>query len=256
MGKSGGFLEAGIERGALRLWRNRAGNAANASIGELKSTTDKARALKMQLDRFLKAGDDRLMIPRVGSDAFQKVRGSDWAWRADAWRWRADTIGLSGICNGDWIGPGLRMFHDCENKEISTRQLRNKNEKDLSPFAMRFDVFDFKGSFLSMVLDLPPEASIGLKKNHIITMNISIEAERNIDIFARMNVQHGPNSEQLVRELPSGQDRHVVEFDMDLVNLNEKRIEHIWLDLIFENPSVNQITLRDLTFSRSPRADL
>jgi hypothetical protein len=38
--------------------------------------------------------------------------------------------------------------------------------------------------------------------------------------------------------------------------MNEKRVERIWLDLIFEGPEMNQVTLRDLTFSRRPRAEL
>ena len=39
-------------------------------------------------------------------------------------------------------------------------------------------------------------------------------------------------------------------------NLNEKRVEKAWVDLIFEQPSMNQVILRDVTFSRRPRADL
>ncbi|MEM6564948.1 MAG: DUF6478 family protein, partial [Pseudomonadota bacterium] len=46
------------------------------------------------------------------------------------------------------------------------------------------------------------------------------------------------------------------EFDLAYANVNEKRIEKAWLDLIFENPRMNQVTLRDLTFSRRPRAQL
>ena len=30
----------------------------------------------------------------------------------------------------------------------------------------------------------------------------------------------------------------------------------MWIELIFEGPQMNQITLRDITFSRRPRAEL
>jgi hypothetical protein len=30
----------------------------------------------------------------------------------------------------------------------------------------------------------------------------------------------------------------------------------MWIDLIFEGPEMNQITLRDVTLSRRPRAEL
>ena len=48
----------------------------------------------------------------------------------------------------------------------------------------------------------------------------------------------------------------IIEFDLAYSNLNEKRIERAWIDLIIEGPNMNQIVLRDLTFSRRPRAEL
>ncbi|MDZ4134740.1 MAG: DUF6478 family protein, partial [Paracoccaceae bacterium] len=38
--------------------------------------------------------------------------------------------------------------------------------------------------------------------------------------------------------------------------MNEKRVDRIWVDLIFEGPEMNQIILRDVTVSRRPRAEL
>ena len=72
----------------------------------------------------------------------------------------------------------------------------------------------------------------------------------------RLNIQNGPNTEQMVREFPSGQRDVSAEFDLAYSKINEKRVEKAWIDLIFENPQMNQITLRDLTFSRRPRAQL
>ena len=48
----------------------------------------------------------------------------------------------------------------------------------------------------------------------------------------------------------------MVEFDLAYAKLNEERIANMWLDLIFEGPQMNQVTLRDLTFSRRPRAEM
>ena len=45
----------------------------------------------------------------------------------------------------------------------------------------------------------------------------------------------------------------MVEFDLAYSQLNEKRIERAWIDLIFENPQMSQVILRDLTFGRRPR---
>ena len=87
-------------------------------------------------------------------------------------------------------------------------------------------------------------------------MTAVVETERPLEIFARLNVRHGPNTEQIVRELTLGGDSVVVEFDLAYSNLNEKRVERAWVDLIFEQPSMNQVILRDVNFSRRPRADL
>jgi len=96
----------------------------------------------------------------------------------------------------------------------------------------------------------------GLQKRHLIRMDTIVEMEKPLEIFARLNIKHGPNTEQIVRELPLNEVDCVVEFDLAYSNLNEKRIERAWIDLIFENPQMSQVTLRDLTFSRSPRAEL
>lgn len=57
-----------------------------------------------------------------------------------------------------------------------------------------------------------------------------------------------------MRELPLNEENVMVEFDLAYSNMNEKRIEKAWLDVIFEGPEMNQVILRDLTFSRRLRA--
>ena len=116
-------------------------------------------------------------------------------------------------------------------------------------------MFAFDGSFLSLVLDMPHAAVDGLRKTHLIRMSTIVEMERPLEIFARLNIKHGPNTEQIVRELPLHDDEIMVEFDLAYSNLNEKRIERAWVDLIFENPQMSQVILRDLTFSRRMRAE-
>jgi predicted transposase YdaD len=118
------------------------------------------------------------------------------------------------------------------------------------------DVFQFDGSFLSLVLELPEEAVEGLKLTHLIRLDAIVEMEKPLEIFARLNIKHGPNVEQVVRELPLNEEEVKVEFDLAYTKLNEKRVERIWVDLIFEGPEMNQVILRDVTFSRRPRAEL
>jgi len=256
MSKSSKLFEKGADTVGLVRWRRRANAAPDMPRSELHRQSERARALRMQLDTILRTSEDRLALPREGSDSFQQQRGSDWGWRADAWRWRSEQTGHASVGNGGWIGPELQVFHDCPLQEISVRQMRNTSERDMSPYSMRFDVFGFEGSFLSVVMGLPDNATQGLRKNHLVRMTTMIEAERDIEMFARLNVQHGPNTEQFVRELQVRRGESSVEFDMSDADLNENRIDRMWVDLIFENPAMNQVTIRDLTFSRSPRAEI
>ncbi len=256
MSKSSRLFEKGADTVGLARWRRRANGAGEMARSELRRYAERARALRMHLDTLVRVSEDRLAVPREGSDSFQQQRGSDWSWRADAWRWRTEHTGHAAAENGRWIGPDLQLFHDCPLQEISARQLRNTSDHDMAPYSMRFDVFGFEGSFLSVVLSLPESAVQGLRKNHLVRLNTTIEAERDIEIFARLNVQHGPNTEQFVRELQVRRGETSVEFDMSDADLNENRIERMWVDLIFENPAMNQVTIRDLTFSRSPRAEI
>ncbi|MEL7081724.1 MAG: DUF6478 family protein, partial [Pseudomonadota bacterium] len=74
--------------------------------------------------------------------------------------------------------------------------------------------------------------------------------------FARLNVRHGPNTEQIVQELAVTGGELSAEFDLAYSKLNESRVENAWIDLIFEGPEMNQITVRDLAVWRSPRAEV
>ena len=154
------------------------------------------------------------------------------------------------------LGEEVTLFHDCNLSELTLRQLRNLREADLAPYGLRMDVFKFDGSFLSLVIDLPTDATNALKRTHLLRMNCIVEMEKPLEIFARLNIRHGPNTEQIVRELPLHEEDIMVEFDLAYSNLNEKRVERAWIDLIFEGPEMNQVILRDLTFSRRPRAAL
>ena len=154
------------------------------------------------------------------------------------------------------LGHEVTLFHDCRHSELTLRQLRNTREADLAAFGLRMDVFRFDGSYLSLAIDLPEEASRDLRRKHLIRVETIVEREKPLEIFARLNIKNGPNTEQIVRELPLHEDEIMVEFDLAYTKLNEKRVERMWLDLIFEGPQMNQVILRDLTFSRRPRAEL
>ena len=252
----GGILKAAIFRRILRRWAKIAREASTSNLTQLRRRSNQARQFRLHLDQLIHVADSRLALPMIGSTTVSKPQGSDWSWRPELWRGPLPVPGMSAVENKSTLGSEVTLFHDCVFSELTLRQLRNTREADLAPFGLRMDVFRFDGSFLSLVIDLPPEAVQGLKRRHLIRMDTIVEMEKPLEIFARLNIRHGPNTEQIVRELPLHEEDIMVEFDLAYTKLNEKRVEKAWLDLIFEGPEMNQVVLRDQTFSRRLQAEL
>ncbi|MFQ6553635.1 DUF6478 family protein [Aestuariibius insulae] len=254
--RSAQLAEAAWHGRVLDRWRRISERAASSSLIKLRKRSDRARELREALDRTIQVADDRLALPRIGSTVMRTEPGTDWNWRPELWRILFRERGAAQIPRRQEIGPELTLFHDCDRSEIAVRQIRNSGEDDLAPYGLRMEILGFDGSFLSIVIELPPEAVEGLGKRHLIRLEAAVETERPLSVYARFNVQHGPNSDQLTEGLPVERDGAVVEFDLGYSEINEKRVDRAWLDVIFEQPALNQIVLRDLTLSRYPRAEL
>ncbi|GGG69625.1 hypothetical protein GCM10011415_16350 [Salipiger pallidus] len=250
-----GWLGRRLAAATLRRWSRAADDAGEADLGLLRRQRSAARALRQRLDRLIHVADARLALPVIGNQSFPRPAESDWAWRPELWCGPLPVKGISSVVSQSRLGSEVALFHDCAFSEIALRQLRNTREQDIAAFGLRLDVFRFDGSYLSLAVDLPDEACAGLKRKHLLRLETIVEMEKPLEIFARLNIRHGPNTEQIVRELPLNEENTVVEFDLAYTRLNEKRVDRMWVDLIFEGPEMNQVILRDLTFSRSPRAE-
>jgi len=257
MSQDGGrFLERLFHQRMMRRWARAARFAQKADLSVLRDQRGRARALKTHLDTLIHRAEDRLALPYVGARSFPKPYNADWAWRPDFWRGPLPRTGISSVGTKEQLGPEVTVFHDCPLREITLRQVRNLREEDLAPYGLRMEVFRFNGSFLSLVIDLPNSGLQGIKASHVYRLDAIIEMESPLELFARLNIKHGPNTEQIVRELPLNDKDVSVEFDLAYSDVNDKRVDKAWVDIIFEGPDMNQVTLRDLTFSRRPRAAL
>ncbi len=216
----------------------------------------KARELLTPVAQFSAIAAGRLAQPVHGANSFQTPHGTDWAWRPEIWLLPLVKPGMSSVGNGAELGRGVKIFHDCARAEITIRQLRNRRASDLAPFGLRAEVFAFEGSFLSLAVDLPQDAVEGLQLRHLIRLDTIIELEKPMKIYARLNIRHGPNTEKITRDLPADKANAMVEFDLAYSDLNENRLEGAWIDLMFEDPMMNQVILRDLSISRRLRAEL
>ena len=248
-----GFLDGSLRAGSLRQWAYRAQNARSADLKTLREQRGSAHAFKTQIERFLQIADERLAQSNNGVPA---PHNADWSWRPAPWRGPLPLRGMSSVATNSTLGDEVTLFHDCTLSELTLSQRRNLREGDGAPYGLQLDVFDFDGSFLSLVVDLPDAAITGLRRTHVLRMETIVHMEKPLEIFARLNIRHGPNTEQMVSELALDRQNIRVEFDLAYANLNEKRVDRAWIDLIFEGPRMNQVTLRDLTFSRRPRAQI
>lgn len=245
-----------LDRSVLRRWSRAADRAEGLDLDSLQSLRTRAWALRRRLDRLLHVAEGRLALPRIGQDTIARPLHADWVYRPQLWRGPISPPGFAAVETKTRIGDEASIFHDCRLSELTFRQVRNTRPDDLAPFGVRLDVFRFDGSYLSFVLDLPHDAVEGLKRRHLVRLALTLETEKPLEVFARLNIRHGPNTEQIVREFPMDATEMFVEFDLGYSDLNEKRIERMWLDLIFEGPEMNQILLRDLTLARRPRAEI
>ena len=243
-------------RATQRRWAKAVRELEDMDLVSLRQMRNAGRNLRSHIDQVITHAEDRLAVSAMGGDRIRSPHTSDWAWRPSVWRAGLKRPGIAGAETMAKLGDDVSVFHDCSRSELTLRQIRNHREEDLAPYGLQMDVFRFDGSFLSIVLDLPAQAMEGLNRTHIIQIDCLVDLERPIEIFARLNIKNGPNTEQIVCELPTGENRAVVEFDLAYSNLNERRVEKAWLDMIFEGPEMNQVNLRDLTMSRRVRSAL
>ncbi len=250
------FKDRFVFQRMMAYWTGAARDAESTELSTLRADRQKARQLRGAIDKLLYVADSRLALPRVGSNTFPKPPGTRWSWRPPLWRGPITPKGAVGLSNAEEISPGMKVFHDCAVSELTFRQIRNNREEDLAAFGLRMDVLGFGGSFLSVAIDLPADAAEGLRKRDILSVHALMSIERPAAVFARLNIKCGPNTSQLVEELPLSTRAVAVDFDLAYTDIVENRIEAMWLDLIFDEPAMNLIFINDLTFCRYPRAEV
>ena len=254
MTRSGvGIYDRLADRNALRRWSKIANSASETPLDQLRLVRARGKELQKQISRVVAAADERSMFQVAGANLIRTANNADWTWRPDVWKTLATESGSAGLKSGDMFAGSAKFFHDCDLCENAVRQVQNSRSVDLAAFGLRLDFLGFTGSFFSVVLDLPASGLTGLSKQHVIRADIDIVCERNVTIFARLNLKQGPNTETLVVEI--GSDIPAI-FDLGYSDVSENHVDAAWLELILENPCYNEIIFRDLTLCRHPRAEI
>ncbi|SLN19420.1 hypothetical protein ROA7450_00618 [Roseovarius albus] len=194
--------------------------------------------------------------PSAGSTSFPLPHGTDWTWRPELWCTELMKPEIDTANFGAKLGAELKLFHDCTQAEIALRQIQISTGPNTEGYGLSVDVAKFDGSFLSLVLDLPQDALTGLQNRHVVRVAMKADLSSPLDIFTRLNIKHGPNTEQLVRQIALSDEEAIAEFDLGYSDLNEQRLERAWVDLIVNKPEGRTLTVQDLTLCRYPRAEI
>jgi hypothetical protein len=245
------WLASRIRRRALTLWQEAPLALPDLGASDSRRLLAEAEALRKALNRVFTQRPTRMPIaPDLPLQA-------EWGARPRFLTQRVERMHVPRPETGTTLAGDLRLYHDCPLREIVLCQ--QAQETGPTPFALTLETLAFEGSFLSLVIELPPEAAQGLRVRHVVSARLRIRAERDTRIFARINVRHGPNTEQQVNQIDlNAQEWHdqLVEFDLAYTRIAEKRVESLWLDLIIEKPAMNRVVLADVVLSRRPRAEI
>lgn len=185
--------------------------------------------------------------------------GSDWVWRPGAFAALAPSPAGSRIVPGQRLGDGLSLFHDCPALDLTLKVVDTDVGNDAPPRALAIEVGQFSGSYMSLVTDLPAPVARGLTRQHLIGVRAQLALSGPSEIYLRLNLRHGPNTDTQVRRAsPGGTDGTVLQADFDLASIAfaPERMTAAWLDLIIGRPAGLRIELRDIVLSRRLRAAL
>jgi hypothetical protein len=158
--------------------------------------------------------------------------------------------------SGARLMPNTKVFFDDATCALIVQQFRNDISEGFAPYGVALELFQFEGSFLSLAIDLPDELYETFAKDELIGLSGAIFAERPAGFTVRLNIKHGPNTDQLIQAHDLNHSEIRAEFDLAHLNINVKRVEKIWLDLVFETPNFNRISVTDLAFYKRPRGEI
>jgi len=239
-----------------RRWTELAAGAAGMAPAERRALAEEARRLRGDLDLFLMAarrsvGDPPLPLPP----------GTDWSWRPLPFCASLPGRGLAAPAAGAGLGPGISVWHDLPGAPLVVAQHPGPQGDDLPAFSLHLESFALAGQgYAALSFALPQEALAGLDTSFILQVATVSAVEAPATTYLRLNVEHGPDTERVLRDLgsaaPGEAMRAETGFDLGFVPMNPRRLAKIWLDVIVEKPGANALRLHDLVISRHRRADV
>lgn len=240
---------------SLKRWR-RALKSGAMSAADIRQMLAEMGSLRARLDTLSAEAQSTLLHRADGPTPKIHDIDCDWSARPAPWSRAMRPRGIVDLPSPSALPGGVTVYHDAARCDLCLRQEPALDGQGDARFGLVLEVYGFDGSFLSFVHDLPPEATADLSLNHYIAVTLQAEREQPVEVYTRLNVQHGPNVEQMVRQVAFKGETGRAEFDLAYTKINERRIEKAWLDVILEGPEMTRIAIWDLVVMRAPRADI
>ncbi len=244
MPNSRSFLDRVRQSRMRRYWTRKLD--AGAVTSDLRKD---ARKLRRILDEIERSGDgmtEAQSNPKAGLPS-----ATLWANRPEPWSSPIKSTGPTPLSTASKIGADTTLYHDGKSGEVLAIQSTSSIG---GPFELSLDIADFDGDYLSLALALPSDQIAKVQRDDLIRLDLSFSSTVPINALARANIKVGPNVEAVTRGVDKTRAKPFVEFDLFYVELDTQKITDVWVDLIFEKPRTNVVTIHDLRLSRRPRA--
>ena len=241
-------------RRVVRLLSRRATEMATLDADHVRALRKQARALHATAAQTIAAADQVLGDGDGGTWLPQLPPRTDWVHRPAVWTTPLSPATLAAVPSGHGLGDGISVHHDGSDDSILIRQIDTTGPTGIDRRALMMEADGFRGSFLSLAVGFPAAALRNLGNGLVFRADISMERPAQAEIFARLNLRHGPNTEKIIHSIAPNA-RHA-EFDIYYADLDPENVTDIWLDVIFNAPTSSRLILHDLVLSRHPRANV
>lgn len=206
--------------------------AARRLRGEIRREMQRLSTLEARLDLGRGGADPD---PRGGAAAV-------WSLTPVAFRRALVPGGVVDPASGSAIGPDLSLFHDGAPAVLAWRQ-RPDPGAGWGAQRLGLVVYQFTGSFLSLVVGVPPDLAARARSGMGIELGFSAQATRPITLYLRLNIDDGAHRATLHDTVLVLQGTRRVVFDLTSAAEALRGRPRIWLDLIFAEPAMAEIEL-------------
>lgn len=178
--------------------------------------------------------------------------GAEWTYRPEIFSLPQDRTIWINPASGIHTGPGLSVYHDSDGGAFTLAQRPARGEGNTLRYEMFFESYEFRGSYLSMVMGMPDHVRRP-KTGEVLAVEIDVATSRQVKAFMRLNMKATQASDVLHADGSIGEGRARFEFDMSFAAFEPTDKDQLWVDIIFDRPRMVEMSIRDLTLSLTRR---